>query len=1245
MIKGASNQTNGKKENGATKGDKPLQDILSLKCADLFRDDEPNQEAEEALFSFLSSLPSLTQLNFRQALPAGLHQQTTPLELIALYGTMINVRCLELIFDKIQIQASDLNRVCQGRIFIKGTTLMHLVLIGALNTREEEVFTSKGLKCTELIFQNAALVKKINYNLKCEEGPYQGTSIFWMLCLLVLRRNKKEYLEKLFRDRKIREKLNFHAICERDQDKHTLNKMLLMLDPSADHFNQMVTSLCASYSGDNKKELSMQEVTEVTTSLARAPLEQDEPYAGLGIPHLLADLAAQGHPTFLHYYLNTQKPNADLLNGEILAGPLRGISLFYVIAFAELTSGELFLDKIPLTTLTHVDLNKKMGGEMNPGVTPFYWLAALVSKGRTTLFENIVAKYPHALNFRITSQHKNYKNISILWWLAFAAAKGHPASLERLLQAKKQVFLLEDFVRQTQLPSNETSPLYWLIRAAMADHAVSLDLFFKKYPIQEIDFNVLIVNEVSTGTTLLWWLAYAALLGMPKYLNSVLEICPLEKLNFHAKCETTESYGGWSVLQLMAEAMYKGHGDAFLKVLTHLPPLPLDIYQKQTSGKNVGLTVFHQITQIAGNGNPTCLNIILKDARFKDLCNHLNDKIEKGPNKGVTPAWWLAAASLLQNSDYFSLLFQENQFPIIDFNAHPEKKDNMGISVLAVLVRAGLQKNTKPLELVFNKVDLSFMDFNLASQEEGQLGTTPLWWFAILAAMGFPKFLEIILLRIPLENLNLDARCLSGEYEGTTPLWWIVKAAILGEDNCLKLLLAKANVLSYDLQAKLENQSMTDHSVILGLAALGYCDIVNLYLQSNPIHEIDFNLSFLTGKFAGTTLLWWIAAFAVLNEESLLEKVLNEVPLCALDFEATNSFSGKNISALLAGTKWEKILPFFMLLKKSQEVSSPKDNFADFDELEIAAREAETAGFPEANVHMVRLCLQRGERTIYSRLVQKILPTHPNYQELSSALKPFSQNEETASLDDLCQTLSEIKLCSQRNVVCLSQNSRVLTFSATLANDNVTPLVVNASLVAKPRFRSVDASHIHSLVMRICRAKEETYVLLLQKLSKFLQTCAIEALTELSINGFSHLDDTHLVFAQLKGKLAETIAIHLFITLKSALIARLKREKIAQLLCNKPTKGSTLFHMAIKTRSVPFLKEVIAMHKAYFTLPVWQKMLNTIGLPENNRLVAMIKNESTLSYLFEEEVREAFGEENPGLLQKCTKARRKNRRH
>jgi hypothetical protein len=178
--------------------------------------------------------------------------------------------------------------------------------------------------------------------------------------------------------------------------------------------------------------------------------------------------------------------------------------------------------------------------------------------------------------------------------------------------------------------------------------------------------------------------------------------------------------------------------------------------------------------------------------------------------------------------------------------------------------------------------------------------------------------------------------------------------------------------------------------------------------------------------------------------------------------------------------------------------------------------------------------------------------------------------------------------------------------------------------------------------MRICRAKAETSMFLFEKLAKFLQVCSISALTELSINGFSHLDDTHLVFAQSEGKLAETLAIELLMILKNAMASRLKKETIATLLCNKPVKGPILLHMAIKTRSLLFLREVIAMHKAYLSMPVWQKILSTIGLPENHRLLAVIKNDPNFSQTLVEEVRQAFGEENPTLLRKCSKDSRKS---
>ncbi len=1239
-----------KKGPEAQKEEVALQSELEAKCSALFTEErEENALAEENLFIFLSSCPVFNSLNFFNPIAAGFHQQALPIELIALTASVGKTRCFNYIFERLDITKLNLNKECVGAIFISGTTFLHLICLTILNNTFAHIEEEVSFKCLTRIFQKKDLLKRLNFNAEIRQSYYRGTTTFWMIAMIALRHSRREFLDGLLRNPDTRKKLNFNVACQRATMEHALYGML-----------SEFVSLSQSVSAGSRLVLpSVELLTE----------EREEPYTGISIGHIFANLALAGSPDYLLGYIAKETPNAITLNKKILGGPYRGASLFYLIIIAELVNTNQLIAQIPKKVLQEIEIDDKIEGRANFGATALYWLSALVCKGKTAPFDCFMS-FPGAFqhNFRVTYDPEN-RNTSILWWLSYAAAKQRSLQLEKVLRHKPLIFVSSDFQLKSKIEKNKTTPFYWLIHAAIQTHTRPLDYFFENYALTEIDFNDEIEHEECSGTTHLWWLAYCAFLGMPKYVERVMAHISLEKLNFKAECISDCAYQGWTVLQLLAEAMLRGHSEAFIKVLQHEPPLPLDIHYAQPMGKNKGLTAFHQIGQMAYKNKFACLDHVLMTPRFSQTLL-LNQRSFKGPSKGTTPFWWLCAAAARHKHSGVEQVLARFPPSEIDLNARSEKKENEGLTCFGLLIRGSLRHSLRPLQIVFSRFDITKIEYNVATLQDAFPGTTPFWWLALLAVCGNPEFLEQVLEVVPGAQLNGNALCIRAEFEGTTPLWWMVQAALLNRGACLQKWLAKICVKELNCLAKPESGYYKDQTVLLGLAALGYRELVSTYVASH-IEMIDINTTLSVEGYQGTSLFWWFIQFATQNSPACLEIVFNQVPVESIDFEVKNEVSGKTIWDMLQNTKWEPIAQFLSQLKKTKGLKVKTDNPSHFVKLEQLASIAEENGYAQAFVLLARLYLDLKYKDRLQRILPKISQDHLEYKTLHQGLLalPVEETEKeknahppeeseatrcnTSLINDLVQALSTCSLCeetvSPAFIACQPAASSVLVFSATAPPSQISArrqapaLLINPDTPVSPHFRSFEATRIHAMVMRCCHAPLDKLMTLLSKLELVLAHSKVGALIELSINGFSHLDDAiRLPFlCQQNRQAAEVIAVRLFLILSEAMQKKLNSQQLATLLCNKPEKGPILLHSALWKQSQGCLEHVLAFSEKFISKSHWQEMLKRADdFGHTAYQYAVSSNNPRFLQLFTTAVERAFNEESAAVLQRLAQKSR-----
>ncbi len=193
-----------------------------------------------------------------------------------------------------------------------------------------------------------------------------------------------------------------------------------------------------------------------------------------------------------------------------------------------------------------------------------------------------------------------------------------------------------------------------------------------------------------------------------------------------------------------------------------------------------------------------------------------------------------------------------------------------------------------------------------------------------------------------------------------------------------------------------------------------------------------------------------------------------------------------------------------------------------------------------------------------------------------------------------------------------------------------------ADVPKKIEWRSKHARGLHGLVVSACKAKNAAlFTQTLDRLDKYLINCNIDALAELSINGFSHLDDVlHLPFENQNDPLfAEHIAEILFMKLSKEMQCKLPEKKFSQILSNRTNKGFVLLQDALRSGSVANTQMIIKLSESVLEQKTWQIMLRSINdFGYNGFQQAVSSGKSGLVKCFISAVQSAFGDESELLL-------------
>ncbi len=1212
----------------------PQQLELLQKCSQIFSNEgEINQAALDDLLTFLSK-ENLNELDFNDVISVGSCKGAPVLGVLALAASSGFSHNLDKVIYNVDIKRLNFNFQCPSYPSIfQGYTVLHLLMHASAYGRT---------RCLEHVFSEIPL-KNLNFKAKCNEGLFQGTDVFWMAALAAAR-GHRQYLDKILNKVPIKD-LEINVSCQRP-----IRRVVTANSPSAQLNPTDLLSLLFS-------------------QLVLTSAEIDEPFSGESTLHLLAQVAAQGKPEYLKTILRRMTLTPELLNQKILEGPNKGATLFHLIAESEARALEPqgILEEIPNKVLLQLDLNSVVEGGESEGTTALYWLAVAAGNGRPNCLDKVIAKKPHSeLNLRVMGKGRDCRDLTILDWLTRAVCFGHPKALEKLMAIK--AYHWKDFNVKNGWG---ITPLFYLARGACNGHLKVFETILSAASFDELDFNSKYIGKNGYGTTLLWWLAMLAIDGKAQYLEHLLAMVPLEMWDLDATCETGVNEG-WSVLHLIAEAANRGHSQVLARILTQLPSDKLNLMRKISSGECKGLTVFHQICQAANNGNTKYLDIVLDR---NDLLRKVdfNCRCEEGSNQGTTPLWWACAAATKDSSAQLEKILSKVPIGELDFNATCTKGPYKGISAFQLVVRAAARGNIKPLEILFERLNLNQVQFNLICKRGEFHGATTLWWICLLAASGRPEFLERLLEKVPINQLNFNLPCLEGVNEGITPFWWVICAAKHGNRKSLDIIFQQIPV-----KQLIENQIQNkNHNVIFLLAWCGYANIIESYFNDTPITEIDINAKATSGDFKGTSLLWWLAVLAANGHPACFEKVLAGTPLDLLNFNVRSDQSGKSLKEVINGTRWSSYVEFLSYLQRIKSLLNRQENINSLlDELDSIAAKAQADGHADTYYVLARFFQSFQNQELFRKYAQKVPADHLNSNEiileldrLGQPLNPAlstSNNESSieflsiqqrdsshSDLDSLNAQLGrllteppidamKVPVTETASIDPASSTEPVpssLIFRRAISEFLPSSFSIESSPVDVPKkvkWRSKDAQELHSLVMRACKSKNAaSFLQILEKLDKYLVNCKVDALAELSINGFSHLDDVlHLPFEKQSDPLfAEYIANNLFAKLSMEMQSKLPKEKFAQILSNGTNKGFVLLQDALRSGSVSNTQMIIKLSESALDQKTWQVMLrskNHFGYNGFQQAVGSGKLGLVKSFIMA--VQSAFGDKSDSLL-------------
>jgi hypothetical protein len=1201
-----------KQKEKAKSDNKILQQELNIRSGKLFtKSFQVDSAAASELLSFLNRV-NLDELNFNEEISVGPCKAAPILGVFALAASYGHPECANYVIARSDLKNLNFNKQCSSTPpFTTGVTVLFLLVYAT--AYEYNV-------CLERLFDKIPL-KQLNFKAKCLEGPFKGTDVFWMIALAAVH-GHRQYLEKLLNKVPISD-LNFDIVCQRSR-----------------------RAVCVG---------QLNQPTLISASASK-PTEIDEPYSGDSTLHLLAEVAAQNYPFYLKTVLKKIALTAELLNRKILEGPNTGITVFHFIAEAEArTHTQLGLvEEISNNVLMQLDLNSVAEAGVSAGTTPLYWLAFAAGHGNPNGLKRILnRKTPSQLNLKIVGLNGAYKNTPILVWLAMATYYGEENCLEKLLANK--AYTTNDFVIKNGFG---VMPLYFLAKAATRGFNKTFDKVFNQLTFEDLDINAKYNETEGKGTTLLWMIAYLAYLGKAQYLEKLLIHIPIEKWDLYAFCESGNNEG-WSVLHLIAEAAIKATSQVLLLILTKFSTLKLNLMHRIDRGQNKGLSLFQQICQAANAGNSQYLEFVLNNEELLRQAK-FNTPCEDGVYMGTTPLWWICAATIKFPTEQLERILLTIPITELDFHATSKKSLNKRVSAFQLILRSAARGKKKPLEILFNQLNLNQIRYNDPIKERNLRGVTTLWWLCLLAATGSPEFLEKVLDCVPISDLDFILPCIEGEYKSITPFIWVAMATKFGNSRCLDKILSLISLKQLNRNASREDGHKIGFDILLFLAGREVTTIIESYLNEVPLSEIDMNFKLTSGTFKSPSLLWWFAYFAAKGQPACLKKVLAEVSLDLLDFNAVNEETGKTLRQVISGTPWESYVEVLSCLQNiSALMDQPENLRKQLEQLDRLAEKAQADNHIDTYYVLARFFQGYQNEELFSKYATLVPKDHPCSRDitleldniierLSDRLNILLINEEKSAPHPTHVKEITTELDSQKNSSRTSStdlvnraSSRFYPSTTSLFFSSFSIDINTVEIQKKGEWRSEEAKRLHSLVMRAINAKtSEHFNQLLEKLDHCLSACSPDTLVEVSINGYSHLDDVlHLPFVRQKDILfAEYISNTLFSGITKEMQSKLPREQFAQIISNRTSNGFVLLQDALRSGSIANTKMVIALSENTLEKHVWRSILMTKNhYGYNGFQQAVSSGKFELVKVFMEAMLNAFVEESEPALREVSR--------
>jgi hypothetical protein len=1165
MLSGSSDASTGLPTNK-----KQLQQRLIQLCERIFESKGISSEAEAALFDFLSRAP-LSNLDFNDSLDMGPCKGATVFAVLSRAAMVGRLRCVEKVLgDSAVLPKLKFNVICKNPLFV-GVSPLYFLGFAALNGNAgplRTVFTEYPLK-------------DLHFNVTCQSGPYQGTNLLWLLGLLGIK-GQPVFIEEVL-------------------TKVPLSRLEL-------------DSTCRSGSIDGL----------------------NDPFLGESLYHHIAELATQNRPLCLQRVWDKMLETPNIFNAKTLAGPNKGMTVFQQVLESAARVNALELKDIPKKWLPGLIFNSKVQGGQSRGTDALYWAGVLAGKSDPSFLEKILVNVPfEKLSFHVASQEPAYQGLNFLWWLCYTASKRRSKALIKVMAPIK--FTPEECNAKCLKGTNVgATALFWLTMACVVDSTndllTCLDKVLNEEDILQLDFNTRYQGEHNKGTTPLWWIALLAAKGHPAMLKRVLSKVPLSKLDLTACCEDGENQG-WTVMHLICEAATRGDDESLMQIINSGQMTPGLLNTKQLHGEHKGMSVLIQSIQAASRGQEAALRSIFA---IPGMLNQLDfsARCEGGPYQGTKPFWWLALTAVNGYPEFLEKALEEIEFTFDDLNTTCEAGDLEGSNAFYFIVYLARLGHPKALIHFLSKVPLHKIDFYKQCANGANEGMSPLWWFIVLAAQGNPEYLQFILHEIDFSKADLNIPVEQGRYKGTTLLMWISVLALLGYQQPLLQVFRQVPLYQLNFNAYCEASIHKGVTVLWTLAAIGSIELISRVLHEVPLTELNFNSKAQAGPNAGISILWWLTLYAIQGNSQFLDKVLNDVPLTMLDFTSTRKEDGTSITDLVKGTPLQSKLDFVTHLQEAMKLARRKNVACDrrilknhLVETEKLAEAADKEGHQDAYFWLARFYLEREEQENFIRVAPKISPHHQAAKDMQAEverieLEILSKQMASASIkvaDDV-EVEPDVQSHDSKNLTQTRLHDKISELSSSLEALQIQkqPLAVafippknlifhdiRSSKITEPvdsandaendvKVRSFGARKLHRLVMRVCDATNEDS---LQAALKNLEQCVDQAkpseLMELSVNGYSHLEDAlHLPFVRQQDvRFADIIANQMFTMLSHKMKEKLSNHQFASIIENSSIQGMNLLQQALRYGSRQATQSVIKISESCLSTTEWQEIL------------------------------------------------------